>query len=156
MEFELKLYREDSFYLSWTLDTMSSRRLSGSGEEEGWSPKRPTRTKNAHTHSRISPRKHNRYDRFRDSDSPRSGHNSDCESTSHIMPFYNRSSSESEDDDAPYAGAKFNSPPPAHLLPIPPPSWIIATGSPGSPAVEQVVTLSAMSSHLRQMLKVPV
>ena len=130
---------------------MSSRRLSGSGEEEGWSPKRPTRTKNAHTH-RISPRKHNRY---RDSDSPRSGHNSDCESTSHIMPFYNRSSSESEDDDAPYAGAKFNSPPPAHLLPIPPPSWIIATGSPGSP-VEQVVTLSAMSSHLRQMLKVPV
>jgi hypothetical protein len=140
------------------MDTMSSRRLSGSGEEEGWSPKRPTRTKNAHTHSKISPRKHNRYDRYRDSESPRSGHNSDCESTSHIMPYYNhnRSSSESEDDDGliPYAGAKFNSPPPAHLLPIPPHSWI-ATGSPGSP-VEQVVTLSAMSSHLRQMLKVPV
>ena len=121
---------------------ISNDRLSG--EEERLSPKRPTRTRNSHR--RGSPWK-NRYPR--DSESPRSDHNSDSESTSHIMPYY-RSSSESEDEGGiPYAGAKFNSPPPAHMLPTPPSSWISTS------RVEQV-TLSAMSSHLRQMLKVSV
>jgi hypothetical protein len=124
-----------------------SRRLSG--EEEGASPKRPTRTRNPHhTNRKESPRK-SRY--RRDSESPRSDHNSDSESTSHIMPYYRNSSSESEDEGGiPYAGAKFNSPPPAHMLPTPPMSWI---SSP--PRVDQV-NLSAMSSHLRSMLKVSV
>jgi len=133
----------------------SSRRLSGS-EEEGASPKRPSRTRtHPHRHNNTNNRtpKKNRY--RRDSESPRSDHNSDSESTSHIMPYYRSSSSsesESEDGAIPYAGAKFNSPPPAHMLPTPPISWI-STSTPTSPRVEQV-NLSAMSSHLRQMLKV--
>lgn len=125
----------------------ANRRLSG--EEEGTSPKRPTRTRNTHhsNNRKESPRK-NRY--RRDSESPRSDHNSDSESTSHIMPYY-RSSSESEDEGGiPYAGAKFNSPPPAHMLPTPPMSWI------SSPSRGDQVNLSAMSSHLRSMLKVSV
>jgi hypothetical protein len=116
----------------------------GSSEEERMSPKRPTRRRR-----KKSLRSESKSGYSRDSDSPRSEHNSDTESTSHMI--YNRSSSESEDDDGniPYAGAKFNSPPPAHMLPIPPSSWITM------PQMGQVVTLSAMSSHLRQMLKVP-
>ncbi|XP_066912409.1 proline-rich nuclear receptor coactivator 2-like [Clytia hemisphaerica] len=57
------------------------------------------------------------------------------------------SSSDSEDEGTlPYAGAKFNSPPPATLLPTPPMSWL------GTSRGEQ--NLNEMSSHLRQLLKV--
>lgn len=61
------------------------------------------------------------------------------------------SSSDSEDEGIlPYAGAKFNIPPPADVLPSPPMSWLGT--SPHSP-VEQVA-LHEMSSHLRQLLNV--
>ena len=57
------------------------------------------------------------------------------------------SSSDSEDDSIlPYAGAKFNSPPPANELPSPPTYWLKA--DPGK------VDLDEMSLHLRQLLKV--
>jgi len=60
------------------------------------------------------------------------------------------SSSDSEDEGIlPYAGAKFNSPPPADVLPSPPVSWLGTSSQ-----VEQVVALDEMSSHLRQLLNV--
>lgn len=57
-------------------------------------------------------------------------------------------SSDSEDEGMlPYAGAKFNSPPPANVLPTPPTSWLHNSRS-------EQVALSAMSTHLRQLLNV--
>lgn len=57
-------------------------------------------------------------------------------------------SSDSEDEGIlPYAGAKFNSPPPANVLPTPPTSWLQASRS-------ENVALNVMSCHLRQLLKV--
>ena len=55
----------------------------------------------------------------------------------------------SSDDESlyPYAGAKFSSPPAACVLPMPPTSWLVSS------QLEQVA-LHAMSSHLRQILKV--
>lgn len=58
------------------------------------------------------------------------------------------SSSDSEDEGLlPYAGAKFNSPPPPEVLPNPPMSWL------GTSTVDNT-NLNEMSTHLRQMLKV--
>lgn len=58
-------------------------------------------------------------------------------------------SSDSEDEGLlPYAGAKFNSPPPPEVLPNPPMSWLGTSHSTGSD------NLHDMSSHLRQLLKV--
>ena len=115
-----------------------------SGDEERMSPDRPTTRR--YSRESKSPRTM-RY--LRESESPRSDQFSDNESTSQITIPY-KSSSDSEDESRlPYAGAKFNSPPPAYLLPIPPTRWITAS------QVEQV-TLNAMSSHLRQILKVSV
>lgn len=55
----------------------------------------------------------------------------------------------SSDDEClyPYAGAKFSSPPAACVLPMPPMSWLVSS------QLEQVA-LHAMTSHLRQILKV--
>jgi len=56
--------------------------------------------------------------------------------------------SDSEDEGVlPYAGAKFNSPPPATVLPSPPTSWLGISRN-------EDVALNAMSTHLRQLLKV--
>jgi hypothetical protein len=120
-----------------------------SGDEGRLSPDRPTTKSKRYSRASNSPRKR-RYSR--DSVSPRSDQFSDNESTSPITipSSYKSSSSDSEDEGRPHAGAKFNSPPPAYLLPIPPPNWISA-----SHQLEQV-SLSAMSSHLRQILKVSV
>jgi hypothetical protein len=120
-----------------------------SGDEGRISPDRPTaKTKRCHRNSESSRRR--RYS-SRESMSPRSDQFSDNES-SHISISSYKSSSDSEDDSrSAYAGAKFNSPPPAYLLPNPPTSWISAS----SHQVEQV-SLNAMSSHLRQILKVSV
>ena len=58
------------------------------------------------------------------------------------------SSSDSEDEGLlPYAGAKFNSPPPPEVLPNPPMSWL------GTSTVDNT-NLNEMSTHLRQMFKV--
>ena len=58
------------------------------------------------------------------------------------------SSSDSEDEGLlPYAGAKFNSPPPPEVLPNPPMSWL-GTSTVGN------ANLNEMSTHLRQILKV--
>lgn len=59
------------------------------------------------------------------------------------------SSSDQEEDSSRYAGAKFNSPPPANILPPPPITWLHSPGS-----VQAHVNLHAMSLHLRQLLKV--
>lgn len=65
-----------------------------------------------------------------------------------LIPNNKYYSSDSEDESGvPYAGAKFNSPPPAHLLPVPPSSWLMISRS-------DEVALNAMTLHLRQILKV--
>lgn len=64
------------------------------------------------------------------------------------IPYNGYSSSDSEDESRlPYAGAKFNSPPPANVLPVPPSSWLMSSQA-------DQVSLNIMSQHLRQMLKV--
>jgi len=57
---------------------------------------------------------------------------------------YSSDSEREENNASPYAGAKFNSPPPAEFLPVPPTTWLL-NGSPG---------LNGMSLHLRQLLNV--
>ena len=63
-----------------------------------------------------------------------------------------RNSSESSDD-ARYAGAKFNSTPPASMLPSPPAHWLEEMYRATKPTDS---SLDEMSSHLRQLLNVAI
>ena len=75
---------------------------------------------------------------------------SGSERSSPVSITSNRNSSDSEDERGIlYAGAKFNSPPPAYVLPTPPSTWLVSS------QMEQVA-LQTMSLHLRQLLKVSV
>ena len=64
-----------------------------------------------------------------------------------------RNSSESSDDGARYAGAKFNSTPPASMLPLPPSHWLEEMYR-NTQQVEKQDSLTEMSTHLRQILNV--
>jgi hypothetical protein len=64
-----------------------------------------------------------------------------------------RNSSESSEDGAHYAGAKFNSTPPASMLPLPPSHWLEEMYQ-NTKRVEKRDSLSEMSTHLRQLLNV--
>jgi hypothetical protein len=87
----------------------------------------------------------------RDSPSPPSNFqvfDNNFERSSPIFIQSRGSPSDSEDEGIlPYAGAKFNSPPPANVLPTPPMSWLETSRT-------EQVALNAMSTHLRQLLKV--